>query len=265
MITTGISTASLFLREPTERAARVLKELGAQNTEIFFQTFYEYRPEFSKALAPDLKGLNVNSVHALTNDFEPHLFSPSRRIRGDGFYWLDQLLRSAQLLGCKKYTFHGQCLIKKGCANKNFDELAGYIRGAHEFCARYGVELCLENVAWSTYNRPGIFKELRERIPNLRGVFDLKQARRSGYPYPMYLNDMCGAISHVHLSDIDGNGKMCLPGKGIYDFGEVFKRLIDAGFDGCAIIEAYSHDYGDVKELKNSLDYINEIIYTLNK
>lgn len=264
MISTGISTASLFLREPTECAVKIIKELGAENTEVFFQTFYEYRPEFSKALAPETDGLNVNSVHVLTNDFEPHLFNPSRRIRGDGFYWLDQVMRSAQLLKCKKYTFHGQCLIKKGCAITNYDDLAGYIRGVREFCARYGVEFCLENVAWSTYNRPGIFRELKTRIPELSGVFDLKQARRSGYPYPMYINDMSGAISHVHLSDIDENGKMCLPGRGVYDFEEIFKRLKDAGFDGCALIEAYSHDYKDIEELKVSLNYLNEVTYKLN-
>mgnify|MGYP001147891004 CR=1 FL=1 len=120
----GISTASLFLREPTERAAATIKSLGVDETEVFLQTFYEYRPEFSKALAPDICGLNVNSVHVLTNDFEPHLFSPSRRIRGDGFYWLDQVMRSAQLLNCKNYTFHGQCLIKKGCAFSDYDGLA---------------------------------------------------------------------------------------------------------------------------------------------
>lgn len=260
----GISTASLFLREPTERAAATIKSLGVDETEVFLQTFYEYRPEFSKALAPDICGLNVNSVHVLTNDFEPHLFSPSRRIRGDGFYWLDQVMRSAQLLNCKNYTFHGQCLIKKGCAFSDYDGLAEYICGASEFCARYGVRFCLENVAWSTYNRPGIFKELKSRVPGLYGVFDLKQARRSGYPYQMYINDMCGSISHAHVSDIDSDGKMCLPGRGAYDFETVFKRLKDAGFDGCVLIEAYSHDFGAVEELKQSADYLKELIYKLN-
>ena len=62
---TGISTSSLFLRMPTEDAAVTVKELGAQTAEVFYQTFYEYRPEFSKMLAPKIDGLNVNSVHTL--------------------------------------------------------------------------------------------------------------------------------------------------------------------------------------------------------
>lgn len=98
------------------------------------------------------------------------------------------------------------------------------------------------------------------RSPSLQGVFDIKQARLSGYPYAMYIKDMAGSISHVHLSDVDGNGKMCLPGKGRTDFFEVFSRLKDAGFDGAAIVEAYTGDYGEYAELKESCDYLDEVI-----
>lgn len=252
----------MFLRKSTEDAAVAVKESGADTAEVFYQTFYEYRPEFSKALAPKIEGLEVNSVHVLSSNFEPQLFSPSRRARGDGFYWLDQVMRSAQLLGCKRYTFHGG-INKNDAYSINFDELAGCIREAVLFCARYGVQLCLENVYWSTYNRPGIFRELKNRVPELAGVFDIKQARRSGYPYAMYIEDMSGAISHVHLSDADENGKMCLPGKGVYDFEEIIKRLKGAGFDGSVIIEAYPDDYADEAELRQSLDYLNEIIYKI--
>lgn len=259
---TGISTSSLFLRMPTEDAAVTVKELGAQTAEVFYQTFYEYRPEFSKMLAPKIDGLNVNSVHTLTSNFEPSILSASRRARGDGLYWLDQVMRSAQLLGCKNYTFHGGMRVK-GYYSDDFDELSAYLREALFFCARYGVRLCLENVSWCMYNRPGIFREYKNRIPELWGVFDIKQARRSGYPYAMYIEDMAGAISHVHLSDVDENGKMCLPGKGVYDFTEILKRLKGVGFDGSVIIEAYPGDYGDIRELKTSLEYLNEIIYKL--
>lgn len=255
---TGISTASLFLRQPTEAAAVTIKELGARTTEIFYQTFYEYRPEFSKALAPAIGGWEVNSVHVLPTNFEHQIFNPSRRIRGDGYYWLDQLMRSAQLLGCKRYTFHGLYRLKG--RNDDYGSLAASLREAVAFCARYGVRLCLENVEWSTYYRPGVFRELKARCPDLMGVLDVKQARRSGYPYTMYLQDMAGAISHVHLSDVDENGKMCLPGKGVTDFEELLKRLKDAGFDGAVLIEVYPDDYGEVSELRQSLDFLDEII-----
>ena len=114
------------------------------------------------------------------------------------------------------------------------------------------------------YNRPGLFKELKSRCPQLAAVLDIKQARRSGYPLNMYIEDMAGAISHVHLSDVDENGRMCLPGTGIYNFEEIFRRLRGAGFDGPAVIEVYGGDYSGYSELKESLDYLNEIFYKLN-
>ena len=253
---TGISTASLFLRQETEQAFSTVKELGADCVEVFYNTFYEYRPEFSEKL--DATGIEVGSVHVSAYHIEHSLFNPSRRVRGDAFYWLDQVMRSAQILGCKAYSFHGRVSTKE-----TVDGIADYLRDAVGFCARYGVNLCLENVAWSIYNKPGIFSRLKERIPELRGVFDIKQARRSGYPYKEYIEDMKGAISHVHLSDIDKDGKMCLPGKGTYNFKEILTRLKDAGFDGNVIIEVYNENFSDIKDLKTSLDYLNEIVYKI--
>ena len=250
---TGISTASLYLRQEIEQAVVTIRELGADCVEVFYNTFYEYRPEFSQKL--DVKGIEVSSVHVNTHHIEHSLFNPSRRVRGDAYYWLDQVMRSAQILGCKAYTFHG-----KVGKEQNLDEAADYIRGAVEFCARYGVNLCLENVSWSTYHKPKIFSVLKERIPSLSGVFDIKQAHRSGYPYKEYIEDMKGSISHVHLSDMDKNGKMCLPGKGVYNFKEILTRLKDAGFDGNILIEVYKDDFSDLSELKASLEYLNEII-----
>ena len=254
---TGISTASLYLRQEIEQAIVTIRELGADCAEVFYNTFYEYRPEFSQKL--DVKGIEISSVHINTHQVEHSLFNLSRRVRGDAFYWLDQVMRSAQILGCKAYTFHGR--VGKV---ENLDETWGFIRDAAEFCARYGVNLCLENVCWSVYHRPKIFSYLKERIPSLLGVFDIKQAQRSGYPYKEYIDDMKGSISHVHLSDVDKDGKMCLPGRGVYNFKEVLTRLKDAGFDGNIIIEVYKDDYCDVSELKNSLEYLNEIIYKIN-
>jgi sugar phosphate isomerase/epimerase len=260
---TGISTASLYLRNSTEEAISTIKSLGAQTCEVFLSTFYEYRPEFAKVAVKNLNGLSVNSVHTMSTNFEPMLFNLNHRVQGDGYYWCDQVLRSAQILGAKYYTMHGFFRTGGNKSSDNFDSMAKQFDKALEFFSRYGVQLCLENVEWCIYNRPGVFGELKKRCPTLQGVFDIKQARRSGYPWQMYLADMAGSIAYVHLSDIDENGKMCLPGKGIYDFTEIFKRLKDTGFDGSALIESYRWDYTEVEELGQSLDFLNEILYKL--
>lgn len=258
----GISTASLFPRYDTDGALKIIKSLGVEVAEVFLSTFYEYRPEFAKALAAEISGLHINSVHANSVNFEANLFSPTRRVKGDGFYWLDQITRSARLLGCKSYTFHGLHRLAGG--SDDIDGLSGYLGDAVNFVAGYGIKLCLENVCWCLYNRPGLFSQLKQRVPSLSGVLDVKQARRSRYPLNMYINDMAGAISHVHLSDVDENGKMCLPGRGVCDFTDIIKRLKGVGFDGNLIIEVYSGDYGETSELRQACDYLREIIYALN-
>lgn len=260
---TGISTASLFMRQATEDAMSTINSIGASCMEVFLSTFYEYRPEFSKKYAENAGRCEVNSIHAQSLNFEHQLFSANRRIRGDGYYWLDQLMRSAQLLKCVRYTFHGQYRLNSQPPD-DYGFLAERLREACDFCARYGVQLCLENVEWSTCNRPEVFKEIKNRVPQIAAAFDIKQARRSGYPYQMYIENMSGSLSHVHLSDIDENGKICLPGKGIYDWTEIFKRLKGAGFDGACLLEVYPKNYNDISELKNSLGYLDEIIYKLN-
>lgn len=255
----GISTASLFPEKHSEEAAKIIKSLGVGVAEVFYSTFYEYRPEFTRSFAAELEGLKVNSVHAMPLNFEPNLFNVTRRVRGDGFYWLDQLARSAQLLGCHNYTFHG--FVRAGGGNDGDDLgfIGERIAEAHSFTAGYGVNLCLENTAYYAYNRPSFFREIKKRCADLYGVFDIKQARRSGYPYEMYIEDMSGAIAYVHISDVDDNGKTCLPGKGLYDFCEIFRRLKGAGFDGNVLIEVYRGDYGGFGELKDSVEYLNEI------
>ena len=125
------------------------------------------------------------------------------------------------------------------------------------------MRLCLESVHWALYDHPGLFRPLVSACPDLLGVLDVKQARLSGYPYPMYIKDMEGHIAHVHLSDVDERGRICLPGEGIFDFEECLRRLKDAGFDGAAIIEVYPDNYAGYAQLKRACDYLDEIIYKI--
>ena len=66
-------------------------------------------------------------------------------------------------------------------------------------------------------------------------------------------------IVTVHLSDIDEQGKMCLPGRGVTDFDDLFRRLRDVGFDGALILEVYKDDYKDYQELFGALDFVNNL------
>ena len=72
---------------------------------------------------------------------------------------------------------------------------------------------------------------------------------------------MNSRIAYAHLSDCNDMGQMCLPGKGNFDFDTLVQRLQDVGFDGALLVEVYTGDYGEARELKESCDYLNELLY----
>ncbi len=264
---TGISTASLFLRKNNEEALPLLNELGVCVAEVFLTTFSEYGKEFAQGLRAVQGNVNVNSVHILNTQFEPQLFNAHPRAKADAYYWLGKTLESANVLEAKYYTFHGTARIKRASRSgvkDNFPLLIDGFKEISDFCNSRNVTLCLENVEWSTYNRPGVFEKIAKEVPALCGVLDIKQARISEYPYEKYLSEMGGKLRYAHISDVDENGRICLPGKGVFDFETLVKRLLDVGFDGALIIEVYTNDYANISELKSACDYLNELLYKHN-
>lgn len=262
----GVSTASLFLRCDNEDAVQTLDGLGVQTAEVFLTSFGEYKPSFAELLKERKGGLDIHSVHILNTQLEPQLFNRHPRVERDSYEILDGVMRSAQILGAKYYTFHGGARFKKASRdpkNDNFARLGECMAKIFDFCLGYGVTLCLENVEWSTYNRPEVFSRIREYVPQLKGVLDVKQARLAGHGYLPYLQEMGENISTVHVSDVRENGKMCLPGQGIFDFETLIRRLVDVGYDGPLLIEAYKDDYGELIELKRACEYLQEILYKI--
>lgn len=260
----GVSTASLFMRKYNEEALPLFNDLGISVAEVFLTTYSEYGKPFAEKLLKVKGDIAVNSVHCLNTQFEPQLFSLHDRARQDAFAWLDKLLESAEILGAPYYTFHGTARVKRASRSGVNDDFSAMIRGFEAIanrCNSRGVTLALENVEWSTYNRVGVFERIAREVTTLRGVLDIKQARISGEPYEKYLEEMGEKIAHVHISDVNDEGKICLPGRGDFDFDELVKRLLSVGFDGALLIEVYKNDYEKESELKTACEYIQEILY----
>lgn len=259
----GVSTASLFMRKNNEEALPLLNELGVKTAEVFLTSFSEYGAPFDKTLQAVKGDLHVNSIHILNTEFEPQLFNAHPRVQGDAYAWLEKVMDSANALSAPYYTFHGLSRVKRDSRSGENDDFPWMIKGFQKlikFCQAHNVSLCLENVEWSTYNRPGVFSRIASEVPALRGVLDIKQARISEFPYERYLNEMGEKLAYVHISDCKANGNMCLPGRGTFDFQTLIKRLKDVGFDGALLIEAYNRDYDDVKELKTAVAYVEELL-----
>ncbi len=259
----GISTASLFLRRDNEEALPLFQELGVDCAEVFLTSFFQYKRSYGELLAEKRGDISVNSVHDLTSQFEPQLFNRHEGVRADAYAILGEVLTVAKLLKAPYYTFHGITRAKKGARTGERDDFAQMVKDFQEltaFCSSYGVQLCLENVEWSTYNRVGVFSKLAKEIPTLKGVLDIKQARLSDDPYEKYLEEMGDRLAYVHILDVDEKGNNCLPGRGVFDFKTLIRRLKDVGFDGALIIEAYAGDYQTEEDLKNSYEYVKSFI-----
>ena len=258
---TGISTSSLFGRFQTEYATEELKNAGVKTAEVFLESFCEYNKKFGKKIKKLKDGMDIHSVHTLTTQFEPQLYSVNERAKKDSFILLERTMQAAEAMGAKYYTFHGGARFKKTPMVLDMDKVGAETADILSVCKKHGVLLAYENVHWGYYNYIGFFAELEKRVPELKGTFDIKQARQSGIPYKEYISEMGESIVTAHISDINTDGKMCLPGNGVIDFGEVFSRLKDVGFNGAILIEAYPSDYKELSELYRSLDFVSETAY----
>ena len=255
----GVSTASLFKRKYNEDALITLNELDAKVCEIFLGTYQEYTYDFAKLLKERKGNLNVHSIHTLNTHFEPQLFGASPRAVEDAYKILESCLKTANLLGAKNYTLHGIARFKKDIKYDNYKDIGQKMQKLKDFCDGYNVNLCLENVEWAYYNHVGFYSEISKYCSGLKTCLDIKQARISTDSYKDYINEMGETINTVHLSDVTTTGKICLPGKGTFDFEDLFKRLKDHNFNGNMLIEVYNEDYGDISEIKDSLNYLREI------
>ena len=254
----GISTASLFLRKNNEEALPLFDAWGVPCAEVFLTSFCEYAPAFAHTLAAAKGGVEIHSVHVLNTQYEPQLYAEHPRVLEDANGWLREVLSSANILGARNYTFHGIARLKR-TFRENWQRFSAITAQIYETCRAAGVRLCYENVEWALYNRPGLFALLKKDCPDLGGVLDIKQARITGYDWREYLADMGESLATVHVSDVTAEGKMCLPGQGVFDFAELFAGLRDIGFDGAVLIENYARDYGEPDELRRSFEYLADL------
>ena len=259
----GVSTATFFLRMYNENAISRIDDLGAKTCEVFLECPSEYTVDFGKILLDNRGDLKVHSVHVATMTFETELFSGFDRAFADAQVTFANVLSIAKMLGAKFYTMHGRARIKKGGDYDDYFKNGKRLELLCDFASNYDVKICLENVPWALYNRVGYFKEIKKYAPSLCATLDVKQARLSGCNYADYVNEMGASLKTVHLSDVDQNGKIRLPGQGIFNFEDLFKRLRDVGFDGDMLIEVYKDDFKHDVEIVESLEYLNELKYKI--
>ena len=186
----GISTASLFNRKPTEDALEFLAKEKVPCAEVFLESFCEYKSEFGKLLKSKMGNTKIHSVHTLTTQFEPQLYSINERAKADSFELLEQTMQTAEIIGAKYYTFHGGARFKKTPIKIDFERVGKITEDILSVTKKHGVTLAYENVHWGYYNYIGFFTELKKRVPDLKATFDIKQARQSQIFYGDFIKEM---------------------------------------------------------------------------
>ena len=258
----GISTASFFSRLDNENAVAYIGQSGFSCCEVFLETYREYEEAFAYIIKQKAEEnqTQVVSVHAMSQQFEPQLFSTSQRQKEDAFQIYRNVLRAGQIMGATHYVLHGPALVMGNKVNEHFAQRWGHDAVELAQCAQdYGLQLCWENVSWCAFNVPDFADWILENgsHDNLRFTFDIKQAIRSGVDPFLYLEKMRNRLGNVHLCDyqLDEAGhikNLALPGKGQFDFERLGRCLQAMHYEGYCMTEVYSSLYEDKNELLES-------------
>jgi len=264
----GISTASYFSKLQIEDA---VLDIGAHHVplcEVFLNSFSEYEPEFVDMLAKRMQsvGLKAFSIHPMSMQYEPQLFSVHPRQRGDAWKLYERVLKDGRTLGATHYVMHGPARLFDGVKNISLSRIGPILVELADMARENGIQLTLENVSWCIFNRPEFGAHLLDTIGTkpLRFTLDVKQAVRSGYDPVDYVKSVGDYIVNLHLCDAtrlpNGTTRYDMPGFGEYNFGKLFKCLSEHGYRGPSFIEVYSDMYDSIPTLYISRERMTRIV-----
>jgi len=253
----GISSASFFNQVATEDCFDMLRNMGVDCTEVFFNTYSEYEPSFVDKLVAKKGNIKVHSVHALGTQFEPELFNINDRVKNDAIKILRKVLQAAQSLNAQYYTFHGPLKLKRIPYNIDFDSYCKKLNYIIAICKEYGIKLAYENVHYSYYNNPMFFESIKHRCPDLYATFDIKHAYQSGYDYKEYLKFVGDRLAVLHICDVKLDNSTELPFNGIVDFEGVFFEIKKYKPDAVILLELYSNNYTSLNQVKETFVLLN--------
>jgi len=265
----GLSTASYFQKLQIEDAILDIGAHGVRVCELFLNTFSEYEPPFVELLAERLAQASVSvfSVHPMSMQFEPQLFSIHPRQREDALNIYERVLAAGKRVGAQCYVMHGPARLFGGVKNIELARIAPIFLDLAERAAAYDIQLTLENVSWCVFNEPEFGVRLQELTGGvIKHTLDVKQAVRSGYDPVDFIRAVGEHIINVHLCDAtrlpSGLVRYDMPGFGEYDFATMFNLLEKKGYRGPAFIEVYSDMYEQIPTLYDSLARVKQITST---
>ena len=268
MVKTGISTASFFDKLMLEDAPALFSAWGVRCAEYYLNSYCEYDPAFVKPLAEATAdaGIEVVSVHPMSLQYEPLLFTPHPRQQADALIAYESVLKAGEILHADHYVMHGPVVLNGVAKNLQLERLAPIFDRLIDMAEDHGLHLTLENVSYSIMPTPEIGLQLHELCNRpLYHTLDVKQAIRAGVDPLAFAEALGEHILAVHACDVDvssGKPRYCLPPRGGYDFSSLIGALQKKGFSGAVLLEAYSDMYQSCEELKDAYFAMNRQINT---
>ncbi len=256
----GLTSAAFYGRMETEDAAEKLRGFQIDTCEIFLETRSEYTREFGLLLRERLGGLPCRAVHAKGTQFEGDLFGASKRQRDDAFHILEGVLDCGQAMGAQVYVFHGQPDYKGGLGAAKVPRLTETVRRIGGLARERGIKPAWENVSWCALKTPEDAAYLQVACPELSFVLDIKQAYQAGADPFAFLPILKDRLIHVHVLDYDAAGRLCLPGRGIFDFWHLRRELDAIRYQGDVILEPYAAQAEDEAALKQSICFLRSVL-----
>jgi sugar phosphate isomerase/epimerase len=63
-------------------------------------------------------------------------------------------------------------------------------------------------------------------------------------------------IANLHINDRNKDSLCLLPGKGDVDYKKIFCKLKEIGYNKVGIIEIYSNNYTELKEISDAKEFL---------
>ena len=255
----GVSSGCFYPRR-TEECLALVAESGVKYTEIFFNTDSELDEKYLYDLkkAADEKGIQVISVHPFTSAIETFMFFPPSGYKlPDSIKYYEKYFRACQILGAKYVVIHGCHTTAEYMDMKTYAEIMNKLS---QRAREYGVYIAQENVVRF---KCGYIENLKEFVryadEEIMFTLDVKQSFRAQQDIWEIMSLMGKRISHIHISDYEGDRDSLLPGQGCFDFKKLFEKAeTDYGVEH-ALIEVYNDRLGSVDNLRSSVELMNNI------
>lgn len=251
----GISSAC-FYPLATEESLEKVGELGFKTCEIFMNSPSELEGRLLNELCAikDYYGLTVRSIHPFTSAFETSMFfSLYERRFYDAIDFYKRYCHAANKLGAEMIVFHGEKTNHRFIPELYAERYAKLLESA----VGEGIFIAHENVNGFNCAKPENMKFVADYAgENFRMVLDIKQCRRAGVSEFDFIKLFGDRIAQVHISDFDSINDCLPPGEGKYDFGKLFDFLRVNGYDKTALIELYSENYKNIRQISDSEKFL---------